>query len=95
MKIVQWPGFDVKFVEVFRVLDLSGISPNIRNSKLWVKSGYVYLDGVKVLSIKDRLEVGRPCTISVRFPSSIIKQEIIMVICRQYYEGTPQRKNFR
>jgi hypothetical protein len=94
VRVIQWPGFGLNRVEIYRVLDLSGLTSTPRKSNLFIKAGYVFIDGNRVSSIKETMEVGKPVLLSVRLPSGIIKEDTIMVTCRQYYEGTPQRKIF-
>lgn len=92
LRVIRWPGYGLNRVEIYRVLDLSGLSPNSRKSEIFIRSGYVFVNNDQVLSIKDTIEVGKTVLLSIRFPSGIIKEDNIMVVCRQYYEGTPQRK---
>jgi hypothetical protein len=94
MRIIKWPGYGITHVEIYRVLDLSGLTNNPRQSKLFIKAGYVFMDNNPVFTIKDKMEIGLPSLLSIRFSNNTVKEDIIMVIPRQYYEGTPQRKVF-
>ncbi len=62
---VQWPSLSAQHVELWRVLDLAGITRSPRDSELAVKSGAVFVDGERVTNQKHTISVGRVYRIEV------------------------------
>lgn len=88
---VQWPGRNASAVEVWRVLDLSGMTNNVRESRNFTKSGYVFLDGNRV-GMRTKVPVGSTFSLELRFPSKKVVQRDIMVVHRMYYPGLNPRE---
>lgn len=97
---VVWPTTSQdKKAQVWRVLDLSGLTKSVRESKNFTRAGFVYLDGVLTTSLKDRVSLGRPFTLELRFPNGKTKSEEIMLVPRVPETGnrefSPLVKNYR
>jgi hypothetical protein len=84
---VTWPGRGVTHVEVWRILDLSGLTQNPRMSKNYVKARYVYLDG-NLVTLKTRVEIGREFQLQIVFPSGVTKYNDIMVVEQSLRAGS-------
>lgn len=73
MLTVIWPSAIATRAEVWRVLDLSGLTNSVRQSRNYLKSGYVFLDGNPVSTLKDTVEIGKIVRLEIRFPNGVIK----------------------
>lgn len=62
---VKWPSLTTKYAEIWRVLDLAGITASPRDSELAIKSGCVFVDGERVTSQRAQLMIGRVYRIEV------------------------------
>lgn len=77
---VEWPSSVAERAQVWRVLDLSGLTTSPRRSKNYTLAGYVYLDGRKVRSLRKEVKLGRTFLLEIRFPSGkIVSSEIFLV----------------
>lgn len=76
---VGWPSAIATKAEIWRVLDLSGITNSPRESRNFIKAGFVYLNGVRVVSMSETVEVGSQFRLELRFPNSVIKGEDIFL----------------
>lgn len=87
---VRWPSISATRAEVWRVLDLSGMTSSVRESKLYTRSGYVYVNGAPA-TLKTTMAIGENFRLEVRLPTGrkILRQ--IMLVERAYWEGTNQR----
>jgi len=93
MTVVRWFSAIAKRAEVWRVLDLSGITKSVRESQGFTKSGYVYLNGSLVTSLKETVEIGVPFRLEVRFPNGVVSGKDITVVNRMQAPGRVQRPN--
>jgi hypothetical protein len=81
MMMVSWPTLKHRaYVEVWRILDLSGLTRSVRESRNYTKSGFVYLNGINVTSFKETISTGEPFYLELRFPNGRVKGEDITVI---------------
>ncbi len=78
--VVEWPSRRAKHAQVWRVLDLSGLSQNPRQSEGMVKAGWVFKNGSPVRSERATVPVGSTFTLEVRFPSGRITSKQIKLI---------------
>lgn len=78
---IGWPTYrsDIS-VEVWRLLDMSGLTNSVRFSRNYTKSGYVYVDGNRIDSLKHKVPMGVPMLLELRFPNGKIQSEEIMVV---------------
>jgi hypothetical protein len=85
--IVQWPSRVDKQANIWRVLDLSGMTKSVRDSRNFMKAGFVWINGNSVLSLKDMVEVGTTFTLELRFPSGKIVSRDIYLSSRDFRSG--------
>ncbi|NJL53696.1 hypothetical protein HC928_00225 [bacterium] len=64
---------------MWRVLDLSGLTSSVRESRNYVRAGYVYLNGQPVYNLKDTVEVGSSFRLEIRFPNGYIEARNIFL----------------
>lgn len=64
---------------IWRVLDLSGLTRSVRESRNVLRSGWVFLNNNQVLSKKARVSLGVPFTLEIRFPNGRIRGEEIIL----------------
>jgi len=78
---IGWPTHrsDIS-VEVWRLLDLCGLTNSVRSSRNYTKSGYVYVDGNLINNLKHKVPMGSPMLLELRFPNGKIQSEEIMVV---------------
>lgn len=79
MLTVAWPSAVATRAEVWRVLDLSGMTNSVRQSRNFVKAGFVYLDGEPIRTLKDQMDVGRPYRLELRFPNGVVQAQTIFL----------------
>lgn len=77
MLIVAWPSAIAMRAEVWRVLDLSGMTNSVRQSRNYVKAGFVYLNGDLISTLKDQMDVGRVYRLEIRFPNGVVQGQNI------------------
>lgn len=81
MITIGWPTQNRQvYAEVWRILDLSGLTKSVRESIGYTKSGYVYLNGSNITSLKQSVSTGEPFRLELRFPNGRIKGADIMVV---------------
>lgn len=68
-----------RMAHVWRLLDLSGMTNSVRDSRNFVLSGYVFYDGQRA-TLKSRVALGTVFTLEIRFPNGIVKSETIEVV---------------
>lgn len=79
MITVQWPSTTSQVAEVWRVLDLSGMTKSVRQSKNYTKAGFVYLNGQPIRGLKQTMTLGQKHTLELRFPSGkIVSQDVFL-----------------
>lgn len=92
MKVGWQTQDDLSYAEVWRVLDLSGLTNSVRESRNYTKAGFVYKDGVRVSSLKDRVQLGSTFTLELRFPNGRTKsKEITLVVTNRLIGRTPRQ----
>lgn len=95
---VVWPSAVATRGEVWRVLDLSGLTKSVRESENFLKAGYVWLDDNHILSLRDTVELGRLFRLEIRFPNGVVRARNIMLVRptrykpRNNYPDTAYRK---
>lgn len=90
---VQWPAVSASHAEVWRVLDLSGMTKSVRESKLYTRSGYVFLNGAPI-TMKSTVGLGDLFNLEVRLPDGRRFRRQIMLVERPYWNGQNQRVPF-
>lgn len=81
-----------RLAHVWRVLDLSGLTNSVRESRNYVKSGFVYLNGMRVFSLKERVQLGSTFMLELRFPNGRVKSaEITLVATNRLIERSPRQ----
>jgi hypothetical protein len=69
---VRWPSAIATRAEIWRVLDLSGITKSVRDSRNYLRAGFVYLNGQRITTQKETVEVGSLFRLELRFPNGIV-----------------------
>ena len=70
MRLVPWPTVKQKVnAQIWRVLDLSGMTRTVRESNNYLKAGYVYVNGMNVTSKRTTVLLGDPFYLEIRFPN--------------------------
>lgn len=80
MITIVWPGQEATHAEVWRLLDLGGITKSIRESRNFVKNGWVYFNGSMMTSLKTTVSIGTVCTLETRVPYLRDSKYTIMVV---------------
>ncbi len=86
-------------VEVWRLLDLSGMTNSVRESRNFTKSGFVYVNGNSIRTLGATVEMGSINTIELRFTNGKVKSKLIMPIPRPLQrkprQTGPRQLNYR
>ena len=93
MRYVCWQSNTVQNPEIWRILDLSGLTKSVRQSKNCVKSGLVYYNGMRVSSLKQTTTMGKIFLLEVRFPNGI-KLDTMMVFYQDRNTKMKSRHNY-
>lgn len=86
---VQWPGHTSPVAEVWRILDLSGMTNNPRQSRQYTLAGFAYLNGNQLFTLRDRVAIGDTFILELRFPGGKVVSQEIYLSARMY---NPMRK---
>lgn len=77
---VAWPTYNPKaFARVWRVLDLSGMTNSVRESRNFTRAGFVFLDGQRVQNLRTTIQLGRNFILELRFPNGVTKRAEIFL----------------
>jgi len=82
MIIVEWPSMTAASANLWRVLDLSGLTHSVRESRRQIKSGNVYLNGSQVFdsSLRQMVPVGTPFNVAIhQIDGSVRAADILLV----------------
>lgn len=79
MLTVRWPSAIATRAEVWRVLDLSGMTNSVRQSRNYVRAGFVFLNGEPIRTLKDQMELGRVYRLELRFPNGVVQGQNIFL----------------
>ena len=79
MLTVLWPSAVASRAEIWRVLDLSGLTKSGRESENFLKAGFVYLNGQRIYTLQETVEVGRLFLLELRFPNGIAHRRHIFL----------------
>jgi hypothetical protein len=78
---IGWPTQQKQVnAQVWRVLDLSGLTRSTRESKNYTRSGFVFLNDSCITSLRHTVTLGDPFTLELRFPNGRIKGAEIMLV---------------
>ncbi len=91
---VQWPSAIATHAEVWRILDLSGMTKSVRESKNFTRAGFTFVNGNMVKTLKKQVKLGDPFTLELRFPNGVIKSQYIMLVPRAIIR-TPRQTGAR
>lgn len=81
MHKIAWPTQQKNVnAQVWRVLDLSGITKSVRESRNFVRAGFVYLNGNLMTSFRLTVPLGSRFNLEVRFPNGRTKGGDIMLV---------------
>lgn len=80
---VLWYSRVSSVANVWRLLDLSGLTRSVRQSWNYLRAGYVYVDGNLVTSSRATVPIGKSITLELRFPNQSTSKDI-MVVSRMY-----------
>jgi len=83
---VVWPSRIATHAEVWRVLDLSGLTNSPRESRNYVRAGFVFLNNEPIRSISDQMEIGKDYRLELRFPNGVIQGTVIRLVTPTYYK---------
>ena len=62
------------------MLDLSGMTKNVRESRNFTKAGFMFFNGSRIQSLKKAVILGEEFTLELRFPNGVIKSAVIMLV---------------
>lgn len=79
MMYITWPSASFSHAEIWRVLDLSGMTKSVRDSRAFVKAGYVYVNNVLVTTLGARVPIGQKFLLEIRFPNGVTKQNVVFI----------------
>lgn len=86
---VIWPSNVATRAEVWRILDLSGMSRNPRDSYNFVRAGIVFLNGSQVADLRTTVEVGSTFHLEVRHGNGKVDTQYIFLV-GQARQNTPR-----
>ena len=90
---VVWPNTNIGIqVQIWRILDLSGMTSSVRESRNFTKAQFIYKDGNLVHGLKDRVNMGVPFILEIRFPNGKVISKEIMVIPGDSITSRKQRQ---
>jgi len=92
---VQWPSAIATRAQVWRVLDLSGMTTSVRDSRNFTKAGFVFVDGNQVFDLKTTVPVGTPFTLELRFPNGKIVSQSVTLVPREWSVRTQRSQDQR
>jgi hypothetical protein len=69
---VAWPSAIASQAEVWRVLDLSGLTKSVRESKNYTLAGFVYVNGQRIFTLKETVAIGSSFRLELRFPNGVV-----------------------
>jgi len=84
--LVQWPSAVAEEANVWRVLDLSGITKSVRQSRDYTRAGLVFLDGNHVTE-GTRVPLGKDFHLEVRLPTGVVREADIRLVHRYDLES--------
>ena len=85
-----WPSAVAPQAEAWRLLDLSGVTNSVRESKNFTLAGFVYINGSPIRTLKDRVPIGADYTLQVRFPNGRVKSKSFFLSRRMQSPRTPR-----
>ena len=81
MITIGWPTLRSQVAcQVYRVLDLSGLTRSVRESKNFTKAGYVYYNGIRITSLRHTVPLGVKFRLELRFPNGRTRGQDIMLV---------------
>lgn len=77
---VIWPSNVAEKAEVWRVLNLSGLTNSTRQSMNYVRAGFVYLNNEPIRTLRDQMDIGREYRLELRFPNGVVEGRNLKLI---------------
>ena len=91
--VVQWPSVVARQAEIWRILDLSGLTKSVRESRNFTKAGFVFLNGNRVHGLKAAVQVNNTFTLELRFPNKRVKSLDITLVNRPFGRRTARQNS--
>lgn len=93
MRNVPWPTLRKKVdAQIWRVLDLSGLTRTVRESRNYLRAGYVYVNGMIVTSKRATVPLGSPFYLEIRFPNGrTIGEDLNLVASNRLVNRKPRQ----
>ncbi len=82
MVVVEWPSITASRADLWRVLDLCGLTRSVRESKRVMQANLVYLNGLMVTSQTEMVALGKNFHLEIRYPSGKVRGNTIRLIPR-------------
>lgn len=97
---IQWVSVNATHCEVWRLLDLSGMTKSVRDSRNFTRAGFLYVNTNQVFSQRYRVEVGSTVLLELRFPNGRTRTQTIIPVPhrtgrQQPRQNTPTELNYR
>ncbi len=91
---VGWPANrDKRLAQIWRVLDLSGMTKSVRESRNFTRAGFMFFNGSRIQSLRKTVPLGELFTLELRFPNGVTKTESIMLVPIDRTRQLEQRSN--
>lgn len=68
------------------MLDLSGLTNSPRESRNYIRAGFVFLNGEPIRTIYDKMEIGQNYRLELRFPNGVKIGTAIRLVTPTYYK---------
>ncbi|NBU69897.1 MAG: hypothetical protein EBS53_00365 [Bacteroidetes bacterium] len=83
---VAWPSAVAPQAEIWRILDLSGLTSSVRESKNYLKAGFVYVNGQRIFTMKETVAIGSSFRLELRFPNGEVQHKDIFLSRKVNYK---------
>lgn len=83
---VVWPSQTATRAEAWRVLDLSGLTNNVRQSRNYTLAGYLYVNNEPVRSLRAQVDLGRKLYFELRFPNGVVHARSLFLVRPTHYK---------
>ena len=91
--VVEWPSVIALQAQIWRVLDLSGMTNSVRQSRNFTRAGYTFLNGNRVNGLKAIVALSSTFTLELRFPNGRIKSRDITLVNRPFSRGKARQSS--
>lgn len=83
---VAWPSGVSQQAEIWRVLDLSGLTSSVRESKNYLLAGFVYVNGQRIFTLRETIAIGSTFRLELRFPNGVVESRDIFLSRKVNYK---------